>query len=206
MTKYKKMTAEEALTQFEADPEFVARRAAAERSVREATERRLRAEQPLVEALREVGYRVESVWDLVNTRARYPSAVPVLLEHLQRAYPPDVLAGIARALAIPEARFAWPLLRKLYMEASDAAPYELKSAFACALSGAADDEVLDDMADLVRDTAHGASRILLLANLASSNRRDMHDVLRAAIDDPVLTKEAKFLVRRLRERSRKPRT
>ena len=56
-----------------------------------------RSEEPLVEALREVGVSVTSVWDLVNTREPYPNALPVLIKHLTGDYHPKVLANIARA-------------------------------------------------------------------------------------------------------------
>jgi hypothetical protein len=37
-----------------------------------------RAEAPLSEVLRGVGLDVESAWDLVNTAAPYPEALPIL--------------------------------------------------------------------------------------------------------------------------------
>ena len=54
---------------------------------------------PLVEALAQCGCVVKSVWDLVSSKAPYPAAIPVLLEHLSKPYPDRVREGIARALA-----------------------------------------------------------------------------------------------------------
>lgn len=197
------MTAGEALAHFEADPAFRARRAAQEARLRERTERRLKAEQPLIADLATAGYRVESVWDLVNTRADYSSAVPVLIDHLQRDYPDDVREGIARALAVPAAKTAWPLLMRLYRESQDDVPNHMKTAFAIALGGAADDDVLDDLALLVRDRSQGSSRLVLLQNLADSDRPDLHELLEEAANDPELVKEARFQLRRVRERKRR---
>jgi hypothetical protein len=61
------------------------------------------AEAPLVEELNGLGVHVSSVWDLVNTAKPYPEAIPLLLDHLCRAYPDRILEGIARALAVPDA-------------------------------------------------------------------------------------------------------
>jgi len=47
---------------------------------------------------------VTSVWDLVNTRAPYPEAIPVLLEWLPRVRHPRIKEGIVRALTVKEAR------------------------------------------------------------------------------------------------------
>jgi hypothetical protein len=202
--KRKGMTAEEALAQLQTDPAFRARRAAQEAKLRERTARRLKAEQPLIADLARAGYAVESVWDLVNTRAGYSSAVPVLIDHLQRNYPDDVREGIARALAVPAAKTAWQLLIKLYDEATDDTPNQMKTAFACALSGAAgaDDAMLDDIARLVRDRSQGTSRTLFLENLAASDRPDLHELLHEAVKDSDLAKEARLQLRRIRERRR----
>jgi len=60
--------------------------------------------------LREVGLDVKSVWDLINAPARYEQAIPVLLQHLRLPYSDRIREGIARALAVPDARHAWPTL------------------------------------------------------------------------------------------------
>lgn len=47
------------------------------------------AERPIVADLRRAGVDVDSVWDLVNTSAPYPNALPVLVKHLE-------LGGVSR--------------------------------------------------------------------------------------------------------------
>ena len=56
-------------------------------AIRRKTEEYARAEAPLVQELRAAGAPVSSVWDLVNTKARYPKLVPILFAHLDRPYP-----------------------------------------------------------------------------------------------------------------------
>jgi len=64
-------------------------------------------EAPLVSDLREVGFEVDSAWDLFNRQEpwrkdlpipTYHKAIPILIEHLNRSYPYDVRQGIVRAL------------------------------------------------------------------------------------------------------------
>src|SRR5262245_7293312 len=119
MSKKKKITAGELMHRLEANPVFVAERAKKEeeRLKREAEWRR--AEAPLVDDLHAAGYAVQSAWDLVNTPGSYPEAVPILLAHLPRPYPGPVREGIARALAVPEAKAGWRALTEMYRKEQD---------------------------------------------------------------------------------------
>ena len=159
MTKKKQITAAELMVQLSADPEFVARRARDEEErERRAAEWR-RAESALVDELRAAGYSVESAWDLVNTDTPYVSALPILLDHLSRPYPDAVREGIARALAVPGARFGWDVLLQQYTDEEDG---RAKDGLAVALAAAADEDVIGDVISLASQSKHGPSRLLLL--------------------------------------------
>ena len=162
----KRITAGELMAKLNADPQFVAARERedAERQQRKASHRI--AEAPLVEELRAAGFDVESAWDLVNTPGSYPTAVPILLAHLPRPYPPPVREGIARALAVPETKAAgWTLVTRMFQEE----PAErAKDGLAVAISASADDDVIDDVIALARDRRNGPSRLLLLRALERS--------------------------------------
>jgi len=160
----------------------------AERSVR------LRAEEePMLADLRGTGFDVESVWDLVNTSTPYPSAIPVLLKHLTRGYSDRISEGIARALAVPDARNAWPLLVAEYQKAptgeENGVRLGAKSGLAAALSAIATDGVIEELVTLVKDRTNGSSRLLLLNGL----RKSKSSIAKTAIDelasDPELEKE-----------------
>ncbi|MDP9051907.1 MAG: hypothetical protein M3O31_14490 [Acidobacteriota bacterium] len=56
------------------------------------------SEAPIILDLAHRGIRVESVWDLHKTPAFYDEAVPVLLEHLRRSYPGEIVQGMIHAL------------------------------------------------------------------------------------------------------------
>ena len=154
-----------------------------------------RAETPLREELRAAGIIVESVWDLVNTNVPYPSALPILLEHLHRPYPAAVREGIARALAVPEASFAWDVLTQLYRNEQEV---RAKDGLAVAISAVANDEVIGDLIALIRDTRQGPSRLLLLRALERSSDPKAYKTLVELAPDPNLSKEVQVILRRIK--------
>lgn len=136
--KKKKITAAEWMAELNADPVYLAMRAAQEQARAKVIAEEHQAQAPLIAELRSAGLELDSVFDLVNRSAqyplsRYPSALPVLLEHLQRPYPANIRAGIASALAlaVPEAKFAWDWLVQLYRNEREEWP---KSRLAVALA------------------------------------------------------------------------
>lgn len=198
MTK-KKITAAELMAKLNADPEFVAKRAREEeeRLKREAEYRR--AEAPLVDELRAAGFQVQSAWDLVNTPGSYPKAVPILLAHLPRPYPAAVREGIARALAVPEAKVGWNVLTQIYRDEQDK---RAKDGLAVAIAAAADEDVISDVIALARDTQHGPSRLLLLSALERSADPRARATLMDLGTDPELKKEVQIILRRLKQAKR----
>jgi hypothetical protein len=98
-------TADELLAELERDPEWVARRDAREAEMRAKEARYLEEETPLREELHRLGYPVKWVWDFVNAKQNYYlDAIPTLIDHLQRPYSDEIREGIARSLAMKEAR------------------------------------------------------------------------------------------------------
>ena len=158
-------TAAELMARLNADPLFVARRARAEEEHQKLESELRRAEAPLLEALSRAGIEVATVWDLVNTAPSYTAVLPLLLEHLQRTYPAPVRDGIARALAVPQARFALGLLTALYRKEREARP---KDGLAAAIGAIAEDDDINDLLTLLREPENGPSRLLLLSALERS--------------------------------------
>jgi len=190
----KRITAEELMRELEADPDW---RAARERGDRERARREEEwswAEAPLVEELRRLGYVVSTAWDLVNTGKPYADALPVLLAHVARPYPDRVREGIARALAVPPAKFGWPKLLDLYRR--EPAGTDAKDGLAVALAAIADRELMDDVVALARDRRHGASRILLLGALARSRQPQARAALTELAGDPQLASEVARILKR----------
>jgi hypothetical protein len=186
-------TAAERMAELQDDPEYVAERGRRDEELeRKAAEWR-RAEAPLVEELRSAGFDVDSAWDLVNTSTPYPEALPILLDHLERPYPDRVREGIARALAVRDARFGWKRLVRLYRD--QAAGTDAKDGLAVALAAAADDDVVDELIALARDGTHAQSRLLLLRGLSRSKSALARAALEDFAGDRMLGEEARALLR-----------
>lgn len=198
-SKKKPISAADLMAKLNADPEFVAKqeREEAERQARAAEWRR--AEAPLVDELKAAGFAVDSAWDLVNTLVPYPHALPILVDHLQRPYPGRVREGIARALAVPQSRFAWEVFTRLYR---DEDTKDAKDGLAVAIAASADDEVIEDVIALARDKRHGSSRLLLLSALERSEDPRARAALMELGTDPELEKEIQIILRRLKRHKR----
>ena len=165
----------------------------------------LKAEgEPILTDLRAVGCTVESVWDLVNTRDRYPEAIPVLIKHLLRPYSDRNREGIARALAVeaPEVQMAWPLLIDEYRKAptgwgiiapGDTREFRLgaKEGLAVALSVAVTEETLPELIELAKDRTQGESRVLLLSALKKRRKSNssVAETIEELASDPDLERE-----------------
>lgn len=182
-----------------ADPVWVAAEEERNRKVAELEAFYEKAERPIVIDLRNVGVPVSSVWDLVNTKAAYPKAVPVLLAHLNRPYPERVREGIARALAVVEARIGWATLLKTFREDTNRSPTGVKWALALALGAAATDRELDDVIPLLRDPQNGENRVPLLAILGRSTDPRADRLLDELRDEPGIALDV-AAVRRKREK------
>lgn len=200
MMRQKPTTAAELMAQLNSDPEWVAKRELEERE-REAREAECRAvERPLVEELQAAGFKVDTAWDFVNTKDSYAEALPILLKHLDCAYPPAVREGIARAMAVPQSRFAWHDLVRYYRdEESD----RVKDGLAVAIAATAHLGVLDELIALAKDRELGDSRLLLLRALARSTDPKARAALMELGTDPDLNEEIQVILKRLRSKGSK---
>jgi hypothetical protein len=200
VTRRKAITAREFIDQRPFGPPDPAVRA---KLARQAAERRAReleyahAAEPLIADLRSVGYDVSSVWDLVNIKDDYPEALPVLARHLVKPYPPVIKDGIARALAVGRALFAWELLHDLYLSEPDRS---VKDGLATALSAMVDRTHLPELLGLLRDRRHGPSRILLLRGAQRLRDPSGAATIEELADDPDLQKQIAIILRRKRMR------
>jgi hypothetical protein len=184
------MTAAELIAELEADPEYQRKRREADEKLERRAALHRAASAPVLADLAEVGYELESVWDLVNTSEPYPDALPVLADHVQRDYPSRVKEGIARALAVKPAAFAWPVLVDQFKMTDAETAKDAKDGLAVALDVTVTLETGDEFIDLVLDERHGSSRILMLDGLKRLGSDRAVSVLNSLVDHPVLGKEA----------------
>jgi hypothetical protein len=178
---------------LQADPEFVAKQQERERERIERSARFRVEEDPILAELREIGWNVNSVWDLVNTSTPYTEAIPTLLKHLLLSYSDRTREGIARALAVPDARYAWPILvaeyRKAPMGQENGIRLDAKSGLAVALAATATENVIDELVALAKDRSQGESRVLLLRALRKSKSALAKRAIEELASDPDLKKE-----------------
>lgn len=121
------------------------------------------AEAPMVADLRAAGAQIkDSVWELVKVKEPYPQLIPVLMEHLDKPYRVNIREGIARALAVREARPYWHTLVNRFL-AEPEAPNQMKWALHLAVANSADESVLEDLIRLAVDRRLGRNRALMLA-------------------------------------------
>jgi hypothetical protein len=113
------MDAKDFLNNLNKYPEFLRQKAAREAQVASQREADRVIERDLLSSLADIGLRVQSVWDLVNSSDPYPAAIPILMEHLRIAYPDRVREGIARALTVPDADSFFGELIDLFCSLSD---------------------------------------------------------------------------------------
>lgn len=112
-------TSAEHMKELENNPEYQAMRAAKEEEMRLLKAMYDRDEKELVGELCDIGFTVNSVWDLLRRPNDYLQAVPLLMKHLKMKHHPKIHAGIARALAMRELRGndeLWELLVDLYLK------------------------------------------------------------------------------------------
>jgi hypothetical protein len=204
MTKRKPKTAGELIAELEKDPEFLDRRRKQEEALRLVVDEWARAEAPLVRELRDAGAQVSSVWDLVNTPGSYAKLVPILLAHLERPYPERVREGIARALAVPEARQGWDQLVSAYLADPDTAGQGVKWAVHLAIARGADASVLDTLICLATDRRHGYNRLMFVDALDRIGGPRAEAALAELAGDPDLADSMRQLQKKRQRRKKKP--
>ncbi|HEX6574014.1 MAG TPA: hypothetical protein VF042_03510 [Gemmatimonadaceae bacterium] len=108
----KRKTAAEFLSELESDSDWTNQRAIRERSVNERAATHAADERELVAEIRDAGYDIDSVYDLVNNEPHpvlarrfigpYPAAYSSLIRHLSIPHLPAIREGIVRALTVKD--------------------------------------------------------------------------------------------------------
>lgn len=129
-------------------------------SLRLALERELTIiEQYLLKELKAVEAPVStSVWDLVNTKLKYPKAVPILIKHLAIPYPERIKEGIIRALSVKEAKgkAGHALIEEYYKIPRENS--SLRWVIGNAMISVINRDIIQDVIAIVRNKENGSSR------------------------------------------------
>lgn len=187
------VTAAELTARLQATPEFVAQQQERERALAERVARHREEQAPIVSELCEAGIQIHILPDLLKRSVPYPTAIPILLRHLLLPYSDVTRETLARILAVPDARNAWPILvaeyRKAPMGKENGVRLGAKSGLAVALAATATDTVMDELITLAKDRSHGSSRLLLLRGLRKSKSTMAKRAIEDLASDPELAKE-----------------
>ncbi len=196
MAKRKPMTAQELMEQLKRDPDYRRGEQQRERERAQGAAEFRRAAAPVLEALAAAGVEVERLEDLQRKRPGVERAVPVLVEWLGRVERDDVKEAVVRALSVPWARPA--AAAPLVAEFRAVTDPTLKWAIGNALAVVADETVLDDLIELVRDAGHGKSREMLPLALATAGGAQSIAVLRELLQDDEVAGHAVMALGKLR--------
>jgi hypothetical protein len=173
------------------DPAYRAEveRIEAERAAQVAASRA--AERPVLEDLANAGIKLDTVWQLHQHPEWVRTATPILLEHLDRDYPDQVLMGIGQGLDQKASRDWWGELRRLYLWTSRDV---VRDRLAAAMSRCATREHYEDLLGFLDDKRLGESRIYFVRAVNRIGNRMSPGRGRAAVEsyasDAVLGKEA----------------
>jgi len=133
---------------------------------------RLREEaKPILDELAAVGMTVVSVWEIRTLREPYPAAIPVLLRHIARPYAQKTLAGLALALATPDAYYALDEIVAAYRRAPHDDGRGLKDGLAVAISAIVKKSDLQLVLGLIFDETLGSERTHFIRNLRKWSNR-----------------------------------
>jgi hypothetical protein len=189
------------MKQLSTDSEYQARVRENERRNQELQKVALEEEKDITEDLRAAGLRA-SLWDLVGTKRSYPTAIPVLLDHLTKPHSPRTLDALTRALIVTEARGrAWPVMRDVVLarktELSSSAPYALGTML-YALGVLAMPNDIPAMLQLLGDEELGNYRIAMLENVpAMKCRVSTLEQAYAFVPDKAIARQYKKFLTRL---------
>lgn len=185
-------TAKDFIDRLHSDPNYRQRIAEHEANIILRREQFRAAEAPIVNALRGIGEDISSTAELVNTSRSYPAAIPVLVEHLQRPYPPYVLESIVRALTVKEARgVASSALISLFqrLPITGWPKWEVGNAI-CMTATELD---LDALLRIVMERSHGTDREGVVLAFERLHTPQTDRVMIELLSDPTVARQAAFV-------------
>ena len=146
--------------------------------------------QGLIDELADIGIKINSIWDLVNTKRKYLAAIPVLMKYLPLVSYIRNKEGIVRALTVPEAKgLVVPLLVKEYLQLSNDKE-NLKWVIGNAVNVTITKSEVADIFPIVLNKENGISRQMFVAALGKVKSEKAEDVLIKLLDDEEVTPQA----------------
>ena len=176
-----KKTTAEFLAELQQDEEFQRKQRERDAKLEKRRIEAAKEQKSIVSDLGAVGVYIDSVWDLVNTSEPYFSALPILIEHLDKPYSQRTKEGIIRAITVEPAKgLAGNKLLKMFRSESDD---NLRWVIGNALSRVATEKEITDVLDLLGQAKYGYARSELVHAVARIQGNQGIDLLISLLDD-----------------------
>lgn len=154
----------------------------------------------LIDELADLDIKINSIWDLVNSKSKYPKAIPILMKYLPLVKYVRNKEGIVRALTVPEAKgLVVPLLVKEYLQL----PIDkenLRWAIGNTIYTTITEDDVESILPIVLDKTNGTSRQMFVAALGKVKLEKAEDVLVNLLDDEEVTPHALEALGRMKSR------
>lgn len=160
---------------------------------------RAKESRDLIDELSNVGIKINSIWDLVNTKNSYPKAIDILINHLSKSYSEKTKEGIIRSLAVKEAKGkASPALIDIYNKTSkDETTLRWIIGNTVCITITTNDA--KQILEIVKDKSNGISRQMFVLALGKiEHTKDSEDTLIMLLDDEDVCLQALEALARLK--------
>jgi hypothetical protein len=152
----------------------------------------------LIAKLRNAGFEIETVGDLVQQGIEYKEAVPLLVTGLKKATYDALQEDIVRTLSVPWARPALPALIEEF-ERSEPERARLRWTISNAIEVLADDSTFDWLSKILPRRAYGRDRQMLVLALRKVGHREAAiRLLLGLLDDDTVNGHALTTLNRLK--------
>lgn len=139
--------------------------------------------ESLIPELEKVGVNISSIWDLVNTKERYPKAIDILIKYLISVRHPRNIEGFVRALTVKEARGkANKILIAMY-ETIKKEDQGLRWALGNAIATTMTNDDIPWLFTAVQDTSSGMARGQLIRAIATVKTEEAERILIELLED-----------------------
>ena len=155
--------------------------------------------QGLIDELAVLDIKINSIWDLVNTKSKYPKAIPVLMKYLPLVSYVRNKEGIVRALTVPEAKgLVVSLLVKEFLQLPNDKE-NLRWVIGNAVNVTITKSEVADIFPIVLNKENGLSRQMFVSALGKIKAENVKDVLLRLVndDDKVISNVAKKALKKV---------
>ncbi len=161
-------------------------------------------ENKIIKELQQVGIRINSIYDLVNTTKSYSQGLPILIELLRKGISDDrIKEGIIRSLAVKEAK---GLAGSALLEEYNRIPKDrmmLRWAIGSALEVVVTDKENEMVINIVKDKTNGISRQMFVLALGKLPSEKTEQILIDLLDDDEVAAQAIDALSKLKSKKAK---